>query len=210
MSTYYLHFYFAGYTPQMDALIPPVEENISLPANAADAFPELTPAEELQVRANVVKLMADMTGQEIGVKEENKLEAEALARQMTENPRYRPAFSKYPNETLAYLAGLVAQMNTAIVDDLADLKLYVVNKLVQEVESAKDAKARIAALSKLGEVDGVDAFKKRSEMTVKVMPIEEVERELLATLENIESRYIDIEAREVVDSEEQENGQDSE
>ena len=189
----------------MDALIPPIEENIPLPANAADAFPELTPAEELQVRANVVKLMADMTGQEIGVKEENKAEAEQLARQMTENPRYRPAFSKYPNETLAYLAGLVAQMNTAIVDDLADFKLYVVNKLVQEIEGAKDSKSRIAALSKLGEVDGVDAFNKRSEMTVKVMPIEEVERELLATLENIESRYIDVEAREVVDAEEQEN-----
>ena len=92
-------------------------------------------------------------------------------------------------------------MNTSIVDDLADLKLYVVNKLVQEIENAKDPKSRIAALSKLGEVDGVDAFKKRSEMTVKVMPIEEVERELLATLENIESRYIDVEAREVIDSE---------
>jgi len=194
----------------MDALIPPIEENIPLPANAAEAFPDLSPAEELQVRANVIKLMADMTGQEIGISDESKSEAESLARQMTENPRYRPAFSKYPNETLAYLAGLVAQMNTAIVDDLADLKLYVVNKLVQEIESAKDPKSRIAALSKLGEVDGVDAFKKRSEMTVKVMPIEEVEKELLATLENIENRYIDIEAREVVDSEEQENGQEDE
>lgn len=185
----------------MNALIPPIEENISLPANAAEAMPYLSPAEELQVRANVIKLMADMTGQEIGVSDENRSEAESLAREMTENPRYRPTFSKYPNETLAYLAGLVAQMNTSIVDDLADLKLYVVNKLVQEIENAKDPKSRIAALSKLGEVDGVDAFKKRSEMTVKVMPIEEVERELLATLENIESRYIDVEAREVIDSE---------
>ena len=188
----------------MDAIIPPIEESIPLPANATEAMPELSPTEESQVRANVVKLMADMTGQEISVDEENRTQAEDLAREMMENPRYRPTFSKYPNETLAYLAGLVAQMNTAIVDDLADLKLYVVNKLVQEVETAKDPKARISALSKLGEIDGVDAFKKRSEMTVKVMPIEEVEKELLATLENIESRYIDVEAREVVDQDDDE------
>lgn len=192
----------------MDAIIPPIEESIPLPASATEAMPELSPTEELQVRANVVKLMADMTGQEISIDEDNKTQAEDLAREMMENPRYRPTFSKYPNETLAYLAGLVAQMNTSIVDDLADLKLYVVNKLVQEVETAKDPKARISALSKLGEIDGVDAFKKRSEMTVKVMPIEEVEKELLATLETIESRYIDVEAREVVDQYNEEEGEE--
>lgn len=192
----------------MDAIIPPIEESIPLPASATEAMPELSPTEELQVRANVVKLMADMTGQEISIDEDNKTQAEDLAREMMENPRYRPTFSKYPNETLAYLAGLVAQMNTSIVDDLADLKLYVVNKLVQEVETAKDPKARISALSKLGEIDGVDAFKKRSEMTVKVMPIEEVEKELLATLETIESRYIDVEAREVVEQDNEEEGEE--
>ena len=76
--------------------------------------------------------------------------------------------------------------------------LYVVNKLIAEVENARDAKIRVAALSKLGEIDGVDAFKKRSEMTVKVQPIEEVEKELLETLSNIEAKVIDVEAREVV------------
>ena len=89
-------------------------------------------------------------------------------------------------------------MNISVVDDLADLKMYVVNKLITEVENARDPKIRVAALSKLGEVDGVDAFKKRTEMTVKVQPIEEVEKELLETLSNIESRVIDVEAREIV------------
>jgi hypothetical protein len=67
-----------------------------------------------------------------------------------------------------------------------------------EVENAKDSKNRISALSKLGEVDGVDAFKKRSEMTVKVQTMEEVEKELLLTLESLESKVIDVEAREIV------------
>jgi hypothetical protein len=96
---------------------------------------------------------------------------------------------------------MVAQMNVQIVDELSDLKLYVVNKLVMEVENAKDAKTRVAALSKLGEIDGVDAFKKRSEVTHKVMSIEEVEKELLETLNKLEDKAIDVEAREIVRSE---------
>jgi hypothetical protein len=88
---------------------------------------------------------------------------------------------------------MVAQMNVSIVEDLAILKTYVVNKLVAEVESAKDPKVRVAALTKLGEVDGVDAFKKRSEVTHKVQPIEEVEKELLETLKFLKAKTIDVE-----------------
>ena len=115
---------------------------------------------------------------------------------MMHNPAHRPEFAKYPNEVMAYLAGMVAQSNCMIVEELSDLKLYVVNKLVSEVENAKDAKARITALSKLGEVDGVDAFKKRSEITHKIQTIEEVERELIETLNMLEDQVIDVEVRE--------------
>lgn len=179
----------------MTTLIPPIEENIPLPENAKDAFPDLTAEQELQMRANVVKLMSDLTGQELAPTQENADQAKAIAKEMMANPAYRPDYSKYPNETLAMLAGMVAQMNVSIVEELSDLKMYVVNKLVAEIENAKDPKARIAALSKLGEVDGVDAFKRRSEVTHKHMTIEEVENELLETLESIEDKVIDVEAR---------------
>jgi hypothetical protein len=92
---------------------------------------------------------------------------------------------------------MVAQSNCMIVEELSDLKLYVVNKLIAEVENAKDAKARITALSKLGEVDGVDAFKKRSEVTHKVQTIEEVETELFTILNTLEDQITDVEVREV-------------
>ena len=105
-------------------------------------------------------------------------------------PKYRPDYAKYPNETMAFLAGMVSQSNCAIVEELSDLKNYVINKLVGEVEAAQDAKARIAALKLLGEVDGVDAFKKRSEMTVQIKPIEEVEKELLTILEGVEYKVV--------------------
>jgi hypothetical protein len=182
----------------MTQYIPDIEENIPLPKNAAEAFPELSPAEELKMRANAIKLFSDLSGQPLEIDKNNINEAEHLAREMVANPKHRPEFSRYKNETLAFLAGMVAQMNESIVEDLADLKMYVVNKLVAEVENARDPKIRVAALSKLGEVDGIDAFKKRSEMTMKIQPIEEVERELLMTLESLEHKVIDVEAREVI------------
>ena len=181
-----------------DMIVPPIEENIPLPENAKEAFPELTATQELEMRANVIKLMSDLTGQEIAPTQENADQAKELAKNMMANPAYRPDYAQYPNETLAMLAGMVAQMNVSIVEELSDLKMYVVNKLIAEVENAKDPKARISALSKLGEVDGVDAFKKRSEVTHKHLTIEEVEKELLQTLETIEDKVIDVEARMVV------------
>lgn len=191
----------------MTTLVPPIEENIPLPDNAREAFPDLTAEQELQMRANVIKLMSDLTGQELAPTQENADQAKAIAKEMMANPQYRPDYSKYPNETLAMLAGMVAQMNVSIVEELSDLKMYVVNKLVAEIENAKDPKARIAALSKLGEVDGVDAFKKRSEVTHKSMSIEEVEKELLQTLESLEDKVIDVEARMVIGQEKNDSHQ---
>lgn len=185
----------------MTTLVPPIEENIPLPDNAKDAFPELTAEQELQMRANVITLISDLTGQNIEPTQANADQAKELARQMIANPQTKPDFSKYPNETLAMLAGMVAQMNVSIVEELSDLKMYIVNKLIAEVEAAKDPKVRVAALAKLGEVDGVDAFKKRSEVTHKHMTIQEVENELLETLETLESKVIDVEAREIVKNE---------
>jgi hypothetical protein len=145
--------------------------------------------------------MSDLTGNPLSPTKENADQAREIARQMISDPTLRPDFAQYPNETLAMLAGMVAQMNVSIVEELSDLKMYVVNRLVMEVENAKDAKTRVAALSKLGEIDGVDAFKKRSEVTHKILSIEEVEKELLDTLNKLEDKAIDVEAREVVRTE---------
>ena len=174
-----------------DLLIPEIEENIALPINAAEALPELSAEQEIEMRARTIKLISDLTGTPIAPDEQDMATAKEIAKAHLANPKNRVDYSKYPNETLAYLAGLVAQSNCMIVDDLSELKLYVVNKLVHEVEHADSSKTRIAALSKLGEVDGVDAFKKRSETTHIIKPIEEVEKELLSVLEGIEYKVLD-------------------
>ena len=109
-----------------------------------------------------------------------------------------PNLAQYPNETIAYLAGMVAQYDYMVVRELVDLKKYVVNKLLLETDS-QDPKVRLGAIKALGEVDGVDAFKKRTEVTVKLQSIEEVEKELLETLAKLEQNTIDVKMVEVVE-----------
>lgn len=172
-------------------LIPEIEENIALPANAAEALPELSPEAEIEMRARTIKLISDLTGTPLCPDENDIAVAKEIATAHLANPQTRIDYSKYPNETMAYLAGLVAQSNCALVDDLSELKLYVVNKLVYEVEHADSSKTRIAALAKLGEVDGIDAFKRRTETTHIIKPIEEVEKELMSVLEGIEYKVLE-------------------
>ncbi len=181
----------------MNVIVPNIEEHVPLPSSAMEALPELTPQQEIEMRAKTIKLISDLNNDPIEPTPEHMEIARQIAKQMVENPAHRPEFAKYPNEVMAYLAGMVAQSNCMIVEELSDLKLYVVNKLVAEIENAKDPKARIAALSKLGEVDGVDAFKKRSEVTHKVQSLEEVEKELIETLNMLEDQVVDVEIREI-------------
>ena len=98
-------------------------------------------------------------------------------------------------ETAAVLRGMITQYDFELVDDLTRLKKFVINRLVEEVKEAQDSKTRLQALTKLGEVDGVDAFKRRTETTHIVKPIEEVEKELMNVLEGIEYKVIE-EAKE--------------
>ena len=180
-------------------MIPPIEDDIPLPKSALEAMPELTQEEELLMRANTIKLISDLTGEPIIPTDEQKTDAIGLARQLMSNPNTKIDFTQYPNETMAFLSGLVAETKYSLVDDLAELKMFVINGLVKEAGTAKEAKVRISALSKLGEIDGIDAFKKRTETVVKHQSMEEVEDELLKVLGSIKGRVVDAEYKEIKD-----------
>ena len=184
----------------MQELVPEIESDVPMPARAQRTVPEMSTNEEIKVRAATIKMLADLTGTPIVPSTDQQVEAEVLAHEMVTNPDRRPDFSKYSNSAMAYLAGMVQQSNVKLVEELSDLKLYVVNKLVHEVEHAATSKDRITALKHLGEVDGIDAFKKRTETTIKVQPIEEVEKELLSILDNVEySEVTNAEYDETID-----------
>lgn len=181
----------------IDALFPDIDEGIPLPAKATEALPHLSPREELEMRARTIKLLAELSGNPLVPNDSDKAQASELLRQMDVNPTLKPNYDKYSNEVMAYLSECIQEAAVPLVNDLSDLKLYVVNKLVYEVEHSKSSKDRISALSKLGEIDGVNAFKKHSEMTVKVLPIEEVEKKLLSILDNIEYSVVDTSQYEI-------------
>ena len=177
-----------------------IDSNIPLPKNATEAMPPMSSKEELEVRARTIKLIADLQGKEIEPTERDKEEARELAKKMVDNPAAHIEFGNYRNETLAYLAGMVASYDQMLVKELADYKLYVVNKLVEQ-SANPDPKYAIQAVKALGEVDGVDAFKKRTETTIKVKPIDEVEKDLLERLEKLERLTERAKPQDVIDVE---------
>lgn len=172
------------------SFVPDIEDGIPLPASVAEALPTLTSDEELRMRAATIKLISDLTGTPIVPTGDDMARAEAIAKEHMADPAKKLDLSGETNELQAYLAGLVAKANFQLVEELSELKGYVVNKLVFEVEHASDSKTRISAITKLGEVDGVDAFKKRSEVTHQAKPMAEIEKELAKIIESVEKRAI--------------------
>ena len=110
---------------------------------------------------------------------------------MMTNKKLKPEFSNYPNETMAFLAGIVGQTNSMIVEELADLKLFVVNNFVQLAAMAKNDRDKLAALRAIGEIDGVDAFKKKTEITHITKSGDELEKELRETIEQLKGTIVE-------------------
>jgi len=180
-------------------IIPHIEDNIELPKNAREALPDMSPEEELSMRSNTVKLISDLAGETIEPSQDNMEQAEEVAKQMMVNPELKPDFGTYPNETIAYLAGMVAQTSHMVAKDLADIKLTVLNGLLQEATLAKSSRERIAAYKAVGEIDGVDAFKRKTEVTHITKSGDELEKELLATINELKGKVIH--TKEVVEVE---------
>jgi len=172
-------------------VIPHIDDEIPLPKNATEALPEMTVAQEIEARTNTIKLLSDITDEVIEPTTEDMEKAEGLAQEMMANPDIRPEFDTYPNETMAYLAGMVAQTNCMLVKDMADFKLHVLNRAVQEAETAKTSRERLSALRMIGEIDGVDAFKRRTEITHITKSGEELEKELRETIEQLKGRVVE-------------------
>jgi len=181
-------------------VVPHIEDNIPIPKNAREALPELTPDEELKVRASTIKVISDIKGEAIEPSEDEMETAETIAQEMMKNPSLKPDYANYPNETIAYLAGLVSQTSHMVAKDLADIKLSVLNGLLQEAALAKSSRERISAWSKIGEIDGVDAFKRKTEVTHITKSGKELEEELLKTIEELKGKVIEGE-HEIVEEE---------
>jgi hypothetical protein len=204
-----------GDNPEHDVshviMMPNIEEDIPLPKNSKDAMPELGMEEELQVRVETVKTIADLKGEPIpdASPAEQQKAVDFVKRVMTD-PNFKPEYGTYTDPTMAYCAGMVAQTQVLLAKQLADYKLYVVNNLIKVIESTTNPKEKTTALRALGEVDGVDAFKKKTEVTHKIETMEEVETELLSMLKELKGKALLKPKSETIDAEIIESGEKAE
>jgi len=173
------------------SVMPQVESNIRIPKSKKEAIPEMTTEQELKVRTTTIKELSDIKGEDITPSKEHQEQAQEIAREMMTNKKLKPEFADYPNETMAFLAGLVGQTNCMIVEELADLKLFVVNNFVQLVAQAQNDRDKISALRAIGEIDGVDACKKKTEITHITKSGDELEKELRETIEQLKGTIVE-------------------
>jgi hypothetical protein len=173
-----------------DAVVmyPHIEDNIPIPKNVREALPDLSNQEELEMLANTVKLISDLTGEPIEATQEDIDEAKTVIKTIIKEPQTKLQLKKYKNGTLASLAGMVAELDAQVVDDLKDLKTFVINGLIKEATMSDKSKERITALRAIGEVDGVDAFKKHTEVVHKNMSMDDIEDRLKVLVGKLQKR----------------------
>ena len=189
---------------QLDSIVPPIEENIPLPISQKQAMPDMTAEQELNIRAETIKTLSDIKGEPIEPDSKHAQEARKLADEMMNNPDLKPDFASYPNETMAYLAGMVAQSNVMLTKQFADFKLYVLNNAVMLHETSTNPRDKLGALRMIGEIDGVDAFKKKTEVMHINKTGKELEEELKKAIADLRGKVIEgdlIEVKEEVKEE---------
>ncbi len=168
-------------SPYDIVMMPHIEQNVPIPKNAREALPDLTNEEEVEMLANTVKLISDF-------------------KTIIQEPNKKIHLKKYKNATLASLAGMVAELDAQVVDELKDLKTFVVNGLIREAATADKPKERITALRAIGDIDGVDAFKKHTEVVHKNMSMDDIESRLQTLVTKLQKR-LDVKDSEVIDAE---------
>ena len=182
-------------------MMPHIEEGVPIPKHSREALPEMNNEDQVRLRSKTYKELSDLTGHDIDPTPEQREAAEKTMKEMIANPGKKQDLKKYPNDEVAYLGGLVSVYNHAIVDDLAELKQYVVAKLVYAVEHTQNVKEQIAALRSIGEIDGVDAFKKKTEVIHKHETMEEVEKELITMLTELKQKVLNERETDTIDAE---------
>lgn len=93
------------------------------------------------------------------------------------------------------LTAMLSEYDHQVVRDAAQMRLYVTNRLLEESESTKPANVRMRALENLGKITEVGLFTERSEITVKSMPVENLEAKLYDRLRMLlpnEENIIDV------------------
>lgn len=143
----------------------------------------------LEAAANTARLLAD-AGLDLSFGEEDLDEAAAIARQAAKNPpslQQKSAITSLTKKTPATLLlteRILKDYGHQIVQEAAQVRHMVVNKLIQETENP-DARIRVKALELLGKVSDVGLFTEKQEITVTHQTSDDLRARLRKKLEHL-------------------------
>ncbi|MFB1501921.1 hypothetical protein [Thiocapsa sp. N5-Cardenillas] len=143
----------------------------------------------LSAAANTARLL-ESAGLELELTDEDLDEAAATARQAARSPQAlqtKQSISSITKKTPAALVLTEKILNDyghKIVQEAAQVRNMVVNKLVQETENP-DARIRIKALELLGKVSDVGLFTEKQEITVTHQTSDDLRARLRQKLEKM-------------------------
>lgn len=80
------------------------------------------------------------------------------------------------------LAAMLSEYDHEVVQNAVQMRTYVTNRLLEESSPRQPPSVRMKALDLLGKINGVDLFTERTELTVKTMPVENLEAQLYSRL----------------------------
>ena len=105
-----------------------------------------------------------------------------------------------PPSSVAHLRALLTEYDHDVISSAAQLRTYVINRLLEE-SSSSDARIRMKALELLGRVSDVGLFTDKTEVTYKHAPSPELEAKLKEKLErliNRNSNVVDAPFKEII------------
>ncbi len=136
------------------------------------------PNEHEQVRAKLATVaMMGAYGQEATLDEEDAQVAQSLFSDHAAQKRMDLGQLTQPGMVIK-LGALLSEYDHEIIKDAQQIRTFVKNRLLEEAAPEKPAGTRLKALDMLGKITEVGLFTDRSEVTIKMQPIENLEQQL--------------------------------
>jgi len=153
------------------------EPDIEMYNSFAEAPPDF---KELRGRVDAAIKTMEFLGQETQVEAPEQAEARAVflgAVPDTSETLHKPG-------VILGLKMLLSEYDKQVVTNVAQLRTFITNKLIEE-SASPDARVRLKALELLGKISDVGLFTDKSEVTYRHKPTEELERLLREKLAKV-------------------------
>lgn len=163
----------------------PIEDDMPLgPKDAAGGY-----MPTLEAAANTARLL-ESCGLDISFDDEDLDDAATTARQAARAPttlqqkKYIQTITKKTPAALLLTEKILNDYGHKIVEEAAQVRHMVVNKLIQETENP-DARIRVKALELLGKVSDVGLFTEKQEITITHQTSDDLRDRLRRKLQNM-------------------------